>query len=88
MQRIILKTSRKREVLDITDVVEDQLGNSGNESGVCHLLVLHTTAALTLLILIPAPISTCSTRSKQWSQSCATVIHTTPGMLPTTFCPL
>jgi secondary thiamine-phosphate synthase enzyme len=53
MQRIILKTSRKREVLDITDVVEDQLGNSGNESGVCHLLVLHTTAALTTADLDP-----------------------------------
>jgi secondary thiamine-phosphate synthase enzyme len=53
MQRIILKTSRKREVLDITDVVEDQLGNSGSESGVCHLLVLHTTAALTTADLDP-----------------------------------
>jgi len=53
MQRIILKTSKKREVLDITDVVEDQLGNSGNESGVCHLLVLHTTAALTTADLDP-----------------------------------
>src|SRR5437899_198965 len=53
MQRIILKTSRKREVLDITDVVEDQLGNSGNESGVCHLLVLHTTEALTTADLDP-----------------------------------
>src|SRR6201981_3802503 len=53
MQRIILKTSRKREVLDITDVVEDQLGNSGNKSGVCHLLVLHTTAALTTADLDP-----------------------------------
>jgi len=53
MQRIILKTARKREVLDITDVVEDQLGNSGNETGVCHLLVLHTTAALTTADLDP-----------------------------------
>ncbi len=53
MQRIILKTAKKRQVLDITDVVEDQLGNSGNESGVCHLLVLHTTAALTTADLDP-----------------------------------
>jgi secondary thiamine-phosphate synthase enzyme len=53
MQRIILKTAKKREVLDITDVVEDQLGNSGNETGVCHLLVLHTTAALTTADLDP-----------------------------------
>ena len=40
-------------MLDITDVVEDQLGNSGNETGVCHLLVLHTTAALTTADLDP-----------------------------------
>jgi len=53
MQRIILKTAKKREVLDITDVVEDQLGNSGNETGMCHLLVLHTTAALTTADLDP-----------------------------------
>jgi len=53
MQRIILKTAKKREVLDITDVVEDQLGNSGNETGVCHLFVLHTTAALTTADLDP-----------------------------------
>jgi secondary thiamine-phosphate synthase enzyme len=51
MKRIALKTHKKREVLDITDRIEQELGNSS--SGVCHLLVLHTTAALTTADLDP-----------------------------------
>ena len=51
MTRLSVKTHKKREVLDITDLVEEQLGKSN--SGVCHLLVLHTTAALTTADLDP-----------------------------------
>jgi secondary thiamine-phosphate synthase enzyme len=47
MRRFIIRTAKKREVLDITDLLEDQLAGSQTQSGVCHLLVLHTTAALT-----------------------------------------
>jgi len=39
MHRLSIKTRNKREVLDITDLVEDQLGKNGSASGVCHLLV-------------------------------------------------
>ncbi|PYV51928.1 MAG: hypothetical protein DMG92_02670 [Acidobacteria bacterium] len=53
MHRLSIKTRNKREVLDITDLVEDQLGKNGSASGVCHLLVLHTTAALTTADLDP-----------------------------------
>lgn len=53
MRRFIIKTAKKREVLDITDLVEDQLAEGKTESGVCHLLVLHTTAALTTADLDP-----------------------------------
>ncbi len=53
MQRLVVNSRKKREVLDITDVVEEQLGNNGYRSGVCHLLVLHTTAALTTADLDP-----------------------------------
>ena len=53
MNRLSIKTHKKREVLDITDVIEDQLGKNGSASGVCHLLVLHTTAALTTPDLDP-----------------------------------
>ena len=53
MNRLSIKTRKKREVLDITDVVEEQLGKNGSASGVCHLLILHTTAALTTADLDP-----------------------------------
>ena len=49
MRRLKIKTGRKREVLDITDEIESQLSGSG----LCHLLVLHTTAALTTADLDP-----------------------------------
>jgi secondary thiamine-phosphate synthase enzyme len=53
MHRLIIKTTKKREVLDITDPVDDQLAEGATESGVCHLFVLHTTAALTTADLDP-----------------------------------
>jgi secondary thiamine-phosphate synthase enzyme len=51
MQRLIIKTRRKREVVDITDHVERLV--NGHQSGVCSLLILHTTAALTTADLDP-----------------------------------
>src|SRR2546430_2561002 len=51
MTRLSVKTHNKREVLDITDLIEQQLGK--NSSGICHVLVLHTTAALTTADLDP-----------------------------------
>lgn len=53
MHRLSIKTHKKREVLDITDLTEDQLGKNGSPSGICHLLILHTTAALTTADLDP-----------------------------------
>lgn len=53
MHRLVVKTRQKREILDITDLIEDQLGNDGSGSGICHLLILHTTAALTTADLDP-----------------------------------
>lgn len=49
MGRLTIKTGKKREVRDITDEIESQLSGSG----LCHLLVLHTTAALTTADLDP-----------------------------------
>lgn len=54
MQRLTIKTHDKREILDITDRVEALLSEQyGGQSGVCHLVVLHTTAALTTADLDP-----------------------------------
>lgn len=52
MRRITIKTRKKREVLDITERLEEMLRKAGG-SGVCHVLVLHTTAALTTADLDP-----------------------------------
>ncbi len=54
MHRLTIKTHRKREILDVTDQVGMLLRQSKNAgSGVCHLVVLHTTAALTTADLDP-----------------------------------
>jgi secondary thiamine-phosphate synthase enzyme len=54
MRRLSIKTHKKREVIDITDRLEEQVASAAESgSGVCHLLVLHTTAALTTADLDP-----------------------------------
>lgn len=53
MQHLSIKTHKKREVLDITGVVEKVLRNYDSKTGTCHLSVLHTTAALTTADLDP-----------------------------------
>jgi secondary thiamine-phosphate synthase enzyme len=54
MHRLTIKTHRKREILDITDQVEGLLRKQhGSRSVACHLVVLHTTAALTTADLDP-----------------------------------
>ncbi len=50
MQRLTVKTRKKREIVDITEAVERALGG---KSGVCQLSLLHTTAALTTADLDP-----------------------------------
>jgi secondary thiamine-phosphate synthase enzyme len=54
MQRITLKTRKKREILDITETVQVLLEkNHSQATGICNLLILHTTAALTTADLDP-----------------------------------
>lgn len=50
MQRLAIATKRKRQILDITDSVQEALPRA---SGICCLNVLHTTAALTTADLDP-----------------------------------
>ena len=51
MKKLSIKTHKKREIIDITDRVQEALGVA--VTGVCHLTVLHTTAALTTADLDP-----------------------------------
>jgi secondary thiamine-phosphate synthase enzyme len=54
VERITVKTRKKREVLDITDAVEALLRkNHSQATGICNLFILHTTAALTTADLDP-----------------------------------
>jgi secondary thiamine-phosphate synthase enzyme len=52
VRKLTFKTRKKREVLDITDSIQGQLGED-HASGICHLFILHTTAALTTADLDP-----------------------------------
>ena len=54
MQRISIKTRKKREVLDITEMIEALLEKDYRKAtGTCNLFILHTTAALTTADLDP-----------------------------------
>jgi secondary thiamine-phosphate synthase enzyme len=54
MLRLTIKTHRKREIVDITERVESLIREQNTiGSAVCHLVVLHTTAALTTADLDP-----------------------------------
>ena len=52
MNKLTFKTRKKRDVVDITDKIEDLLADA-KATGICNLLVLHTTAALTTADLDP-----------------------------------
>lgn len=49
----ILKTSEKRQVLDITEKVNGEIEKLDFNNGVCNLFLTHTTASLTIADLDP-----------------------------------
>jgi secondary thiamine-phosphate synthase enzyme len=54
MQKITIRTRKRREVLDITNTIESLLEkNDSQATGICNLFILHTTAALTTADLDP-----------------------------------
>ena len=54
MHRLTIKTRKKREILDITEQLEALLWKQYPEkTGICHLNLLHTTAALATADLDP-----------------------------------
>ncbi len=50
MKKIIINTQQNKQIIDITKLIEQELPSTG---GLCNLLVLHTTAALTTADLDP-----------------------------------
>ena len=53
MKKLGVRTTRSREVVDITDKVGNFLKNSDPAEGILHLFLLHTTAALGIADLDP-----------------------------------
>lgn len=51
MERIIVKTTKKREVVDITDLIAEKVEET--YVGFCSVFIAHTTAALTTADLDP-----------------------------------
>ncbi len=48
MVELTVRTSRREELVDITEQVQSVVARSGIQSGVCWLFVPHTTAAVTI----------------------------------------
>ena len=53
MTELTIKTRKKRDVVDITDGINSFLKSEKAKSGLVHLFVTHTTAALTTADLDP-----------------------------------
>ena len=43
-----VKTTRRAQLVDITELVADAASRSGVDAGVCHIYVPHTTAGVTI----------------------------------------
>jgi secondary thiamine-phosphate synthase enzyme len=48
MEILRVKTSRRTQLLDVTEAVERVVGASGVVTGVCHVFVPHTTAGVAI----------------------------------------
>jgi secondary thiamine-phosphate synthase enzyme len=53
MTVVEVSTKSKREIVDLTELCRKELPNAKKADGVCHLFLLHTTAALTTADLNP-----------------------------------
>lgn len=47
MNSLIVKTSSRKEIIDLTARINQLIAKADFEEGVCHLFLSHTTAALT-----------------------------------------
>lgn len=83
-----VNTSKKREVVDLTDDLQKIIEKSyTNVSGFCQLSVLHTTAALTTADLDPGTDLDMLDAFDTWSPSLNIAILTTQHTFQITFCP-
>jgi len=48
MEKIAVKTTKRIELIDITDKVQEAVSKSRIKDGICHVFCPHTTAGLTI----------------------------------------
>src|SRR3990167_3654915 len=53
MNKIVVSSTKNKQVIDITEEVNQYLKKKELNSGLCYLFVLHTTASLTVCDLDP-----------------------------------
>lgn len=53
MQKLIIKTAKAKEIVDITDRINETIKKNGIKKGMVNIFVTHTTAALTTADLDP-----------------------------------
>lgn len=53
MMKLTVKTTDKRQAVDITDQINQEIQKQNYKNGICHLFLTHTTAALTTADLDP-----------------------------------
>ena len=53
LEKIVVKTKKNREIVDVTDEINKVLKKSAMKNGFCRLFLPHTTAALTAANLDP-----------------------------------
>lgn len=46
MEELVIRSTKEKQILDITEEVQGVIREKEMEEGVCHLFILHTTAAL------------------------------------------
>ena len=51
--QIIVSSIKKKEIIDITEIINEEIVQSRKQEGVCVLFIRHTTAALTTADLDP-----------------------------------
>lgn len=53
MKEITISSKKSKEVIDITEDINEQIATSGLSGGICFIFLKHTTAALTTADLDP-----------------------------------
>lgn len=47
MEEVIIRTTKEKEIVDITEHIQKVIAEHDLKEGICHLFCLHTTCALT-----------------------------------------